>query len=170
MDTFLAIASKRDRRQYAERPVPPEVERRILDAGRLAGSGSNRQPWTFVVVESRERVEALAESVYAPGNVRGAALVVGILVSGKGPVAFDAGRAAQNMALAAWNDGVVSCPNGIADEVRARAALDVGDEEQIAIVLSLGYPPEPRDPERRSAEKWSERANRKPLEEVVRRV
>ena len=170
MDTFLAIASKRDRRRYAEQPVPPEVERRILDAGRLAGSGSNRQPWTLVVVESRDRVEALAEAVYAPGNVQGAALVVGILVTGKGPIAFDAGRAAQNMVLAAWNDGVVSCPNGIADEEGARAALEAGREEQVAIVLSFGYPQEARDPERRSAEEWSAAANRKQLEEVVRRV
>ncbi|MBV9337985.1 MAG: hypothetical protein JO243_19035 [Solirubrobacterales bacterium] len=35
-------------------------------------------------------------------------------VSGKGPLAFDPGRAAQNMMLAAGNEGVVSCPNGIA--------------------------------------------------------
>jgi len=170
MDAFLAIVSKRDRRSYADRPVPPEVERRILDAGRIAGSGSNKQPWTFVVVESRERVEALAESVYAPENVRRAALVVGVLVSGKGPVAFDAGRAAQNMVLAAWNEGVVSCPNGIADEDRAREALEADTEETIAIVLSFGYPPKPLDPERRTAQEWSERANRKPLEEVVRRL
>jgi nitroreductase len=41
--------------------------------------------------------------------------VIAIVVSGKGPVAFDAGRAAQSMMLAAWNEGVVSCPNGIAN-------------------------------------------------------
>lgn len=44
MDTLLAIASKRDTRSYANRPVPEEVERRILDAGRLSGSARNRQP------------------------------------------------------------------------------------------------------------------------------
>ena len=40
------------------------------------------------------------------------------MVSGKGPVAFDTGRAAQNMMLAAWNEGVVSSPNGIANPER----------------------------------------------------
>jgi nitroreductase len=44
MDTFLAIASKRDTRRYSDRPVPDDVQRRILDAGRLAGSAKNRQP------------------------------------------------------------------------------------------------------------------------------
>jgi nitroreductase len=59
VDTYLAVASKRDWRSYADRPVPPEVERRILDAGRVSGSAMNRQPWVFVVVESPEAKERL---------------------------------------------------------------------------------------------------------------
>jgi nitroreductase len=74
MDTFLAIASKRDTRSYAPRPIPEEVARRILDAGRLAGSALNRQPWRFLVVEDAARREMLAQAVYEPGNVRGAQL------------------------------------------------------------------------------------------------
>src|SRR6187399_1308969 len=49
-----AVASKRDWRSYADRPVPEDVQRRILDAGRLSGSSQNVQPWRFIVVESRE--------------------------------------------------------------------------------------------------------------------
>ena len=170
MDTFLAIASRRDERRYEPEPLPDEVVTRILDAGRLAGSGSNRQPWTFVVVESRDRVEALAKGVYAPENVLGAGLVVGVAVSGKGPVSFDAGRAAQNMLLAAWNEGVASCPNGIADRDAVTAALGLGEDESAVIVLTFGRPQRPRDPESRSAEDWSARANRRPLDDVVRRL
>ncbi|MGZ4320423.1 MAG: nitroreductase family protein, partial [Gaiellaceae bacterium] len=51
MDTWLTVASKRDWRSYADRPVPEDVQRRILDAGRLSGSSVNKQPWLFVVVE-----------------------------------------------------------------------------------------------------------------------
>jgi len=54
VDTYLAVASKRDWRSYADRPVPEDVQRRIVDAGRLSGSSVNTQPWTFVVVESAE--------------------------------------------------------------------------------------------------------------------
>ena len=50
MDTFLAIASRREVREYEPRSLPPEVEERILDAGRLSGSSKNRQPWRFDVV------------------------------------------------------------------------------------------------------------------------
>jgi nitroreductase len=159
VDVFTAIASKRDERRYADRLVPDEVVTRILDAGRLSGSSMNKQDWEFVVVSDKD---ALAEAVYAPDNVRTAALVVAIVC----PRALDTGRAAQNMMLAAWGDGVVSCPNGIADG--DTAARVVGAEP--ALILSFGYPATPRDPDSRSAEEWSRRANRKPLEEIARRT
>jgi nitroreductase len=170
VDTFLAIASRRDQRRYVPGPLPEDVVGRILDAGRLSGSSGNRQPWTFVVVEGPERVEALSRGVYVPDNLLGAGLVVAVVVAGKGPISFDAGRAAQNMLLAAWNEGVGSSPNGIADEEQARAALSLADEERIAIVLSFGYPARAREPESRTAAEWSARANRKPLAELVRRL
>lgn len=159
MDAYLAITSKRDERRYADRPVPDEVERRILDAGRVSGNSQNKQEWEFVVVSDHE---ALAETVYAPHNVRTAALVVAIVAKR----AFDAGRAAQNMMLAAWNEGVVSCPNGVRDAEAAERIVGA----KPAIVLSFGYPQRPRDPESRSAEEWSQRANRRPLDDLTRRV
>ena len=78
----------------------------------------------------------------------------------------DTGRCLQNMMLAAWNDGVVSCPNGLKDP--ALAAEICGGE--VKVVLSFGYPANPRDPQSRSAEEWSARAKRKSLDELVRRV
>jgi nitroreductase len=112
-----------------------------------------------VVVSDRA---ALAETVYAPQNVSTSALAVAIVA--RRPL--DAGRAAQNMMLAAWNDGVVSCPNGIRDAEAAERLVGATP----TIVVSFGYPARSRDPESRSAEEWSERANRRPLEDVVRRV
>ena len=124
----------------------------------------------LVLPEGDDRREALAPCVFAPDNVRGAGLVVAVVVSGKGPVSFDAGRAAQNMLLAAWNEGVASCPNGFADRDRAHAALGLAEDESPAIVLTFGLPQRPRDPEARTVEDWSARANRRPLDDVVRRL
>lgn len=166
MDTWLAVASKRDSRRYSDTPIPPEIVTRILDAGRLAGSGSNRQPWVFLVVEDAAVKGRLAETVYAPDNVRSATLVVAVL----GKPGLDVGRAVQNMLLVAWNDGVVSTPNGMPDRARTAEVLGLAEDEPVAIVLSFGYPERPRDPDRRSPEEWSARANRKPLDEVVRRL
>jgi len=170
VDTYLAIASRRDQRRYRPEPLSDDVVGRILDAGRLAGSASNRQPWTFVVPEGRSRVEAVAKTVYVPANVLGAGLVVAVVVTGKGPVSFDAGRAAQSMLLAAWNEGVASCPNGIAERDALHAALELGEEETPVIVLTFGLPERLRDAASRTAEDWSARANRRPLGDVVRRL
>jgi nitroreductase len=170
VDSFLAIVSRREVREYADRPLPEEVVRRILDAGRLSGSSRNRQQWRFIVVESDELHERLAQTVHAPDNVRGAAVAIAVAVHGAGAVTFDAGRAAQNMMLAAWNEGVGSCPNGMSERAATGALLDLDEGEEVAIVLSFGYPARPRHPERRSAQEWIERAARKPLEQVVRRM
>jgi nitroreductase len=169
MDTQLAIASRRDEDRHGPGGVEASVIERILDAGRVAGSAKNRQPWAFVLLEDRDSLERLAPAVYEPENPRTAAFAVGILVSGKGPTSFDAGRAAQNMLLAAWNEGLISTPNGIADEELARAELGAGEEERPVIVLTFGRPRRTREPERLSAAEWSARADRKPLDEVVRR-
>ncbi len=171
MDTYLAIVSKREVRRYAQQPLPDDSERRILEAGRLAGSAQNRQRRRFVIVRDAGVREELAGSVYAPGNVRGAALIVAIVVGGKGPTSFDAGRAAQNMMLAASNEGIGSSPNGVADAERVRAALGHGEDERVAIVLTFGYPAKPRrDPESLSPEEWARRADRRPYEEIVSEV
>ncbi|MEA2246187.1 MAG: hypothetical protein QOH46_716 [Solirubrobacteraceae bacterium] len=169
MDAYLAIASRREVRRYADRPVPADVERRILEAGRVSGSSKNRQPWRFVVASTPETVERVANAVWAPENVRGAGLVVAVVVAGKGPVSFDAGRAAQNMLLAAWSQGVGSCPNGIADQDAMAAALGLREDDHFAIVLSFGYPARPVDPSVRSPEEWIARADRRTLDDVVER-
>lgn len=162
METYLAIASKRDERAYADTPVSDGVRERILDAGRLAGSSKNRQRWEFVLVggEARRR---LAEAVYEPANVRTATLVIAVVGEASG---FDTGRCSQNMMLAAWEQGVASCPNGLRDP---DAAAEICGGE-VRAVLSFGYPAQPRDPAKRSVEDWSGRANRKPLAELVRKV
>lgn len=161
MDAWLAIASSRAVRDYAETPIPPDVERRILDAGRISGSSRNTQQWQFVVVEQAQ--QELADGVWAPENVATAALVIAIVGDAAG---FDVGRASQNMMLAAWDQGVGSCPNGIKDaELAARIC---GGE--VKMILSFGYPAKPRDVTARTADEWSERAKRAPLDDLVRRA
>ena len=150
MDGYLTVVSKRDVRNYDGRPLPDDAVRRILEAGRL-----------------RELIERTAEAVYRAANLLGAALIVAVVVRGKGPLGLDAGRAAQNMMLAAWSEGIGSCPNGIADADTMRATLGIDEDEQVAILISFGYPARARDPQRRSPEEWIERADRLPFDEVV---
>ena len=166
MDTWLAIASRRETREYVDRAIPEDVVRTILDGGRLAGSAKNRQPWRFLLVEDETARARLADAVFEPANVQDARLVVAIV----GRSGLDTGRCAQNMLLAAWNAGVGSCPNGQRDPEAARAALGLDDDEEIATVLTFGYPARERDPERHTPDEWSARADRKALDELVSRV
>ena len=162
MDVYLAIASKRDERAYTDAPIPDDVVSRILDCGRVSGSSRNTQKWEFVVVSGDAQAQ-LAELVYAPENVATATLVVAIVGEA---FPFDVGRCAQQMMLGAWNDGVVSCPNGIKEREAASALL--GGEAKA--VISFGYPANRRDVDARSAPEWSAKTKRMSLDELVRRV
>ena len=169
MDVYLAVASKRDWRSYSDRPVPEDVQRRILDAGRLAGSAVNKQPWRFVVVESEDAKQRVSQAVYAEGNIQTCAFAVAIATEGGGS-AIDVGRAMQNMFLVAWNEGVVSCPNGMGDQQAAARALELDEGWLPVNIPSFGYPKRDLQPESKSAEEWSAEANRKPLDELIRRI
>jgi nitroreductase len=170
VDTYLAIVAKREVRSYSDRPIPPELVDRILEAGRTTGSAANRQPWRFLVLESPEVRDAVAKTVYEPANLRAALLSIAIVVRGGRTADFDAGRAAQNLMLAASNFGVGSCPNGVADVERFAEVVGLAEGERPVIVLSFGYPARPRAAEDRSPEEWLRSARRKPLAEVVRRL
>ena len=69
--------------------------------------------------------------------------------------------------LAAWNEGIGSCPNGIADSEALPGVAGAADDEQAAIVLTFGYPARPVDPERRSPDEWIARADRRPFDQAV---
>lgn len=145
------------------------MQRRILDAGRLSGSSQNKQPWTFVVVESAEARERLAELVYAADNMRACAFAVAFATP-DGRFPMDVGRAMQNMMLVAWNEGVVSCPNGVPDAAAAARALGLDDGRLPVNIASFAYPRRPLDPGAKTADEWSAEANRTPLDELVRRI
>lgn len=167
MDTFLAITSKRDLRAYTDEPVDEETLRRILQAGRVTGSARNRQEWRFHVLATREARERAAGAVTRPPNLLGAPLAIALTVHGR-QNAFDAGRVAQNMMLAAANDGIASCPNMPADHVALGALLELAADEQTAIILTFGHPARARDAASLSPDEWLARADRKPLAELVR--
>lgn len=168
MDAYLAVVSKREIRTYDPRPIPEGILIRVLEAGRAAGSSRNRQPWRFVLITEPSRLHDLGSCISRPGNLaRATAAVVIVLTNPK--AMFDCGRAAQSMMLAAWNDGVGSCPNSVMDEPLARRVLKVPEEMSVSTILSLGYPgggePQPRpnkDPMRVLA-----RIDRLPLVELA---
>jgi nitroreductase len=160
MDAYRAVVDKRDQRAFLDRPIPEEVLRRILQAGRMTGSSKNSEPNRFVVVRDRARVAALAALSRFALFLRDAAAVVVIGQTQRHE--FDAGRCAQNMMIAAWNDGIGSCPAHLPETEVARL-LGIPEAILINRVIGFGYV----DPAR-AAPPASVRRPRRPLTELVR--
>jgi nitroreductase len=141
MDAFDCIATKLDVREYSEREVPGEVKLQVLEAGRLTGSGVNRQHWRFVLVQDRDRLRQLARDSTTGGWVEGAGFAVIVLTNPRyGYHRIDAGRAVQDMQLAAWNSGVVSCIFTGFDEDALRKDFDLPEDLDISVIAGFGYP------------------------------
>jgi nitroreductase len=139
MDAYRCVVSKRDLRTYTDRSIPEDVLERILDAGRRSGSARNRQPWQFIVVTDREQKARLARTGRFTVHLGSAAAVVVIVVDAERDL-FDAGRCAQNMMLAAWSQGIASCPATLQHEAAARAVLGLPDGTVLAAAIAFGYP------------------------------
>jgi len=141
MTTYDVIRTKRDTRIYAERRIPEEALRRILQAGRMAGSSKNTQPVRFVVLRDQARKEELAACGDFSTHLPSAPVVVGVvLLPDGGP--FDAGRAAQNMMVAAWAEGITSCPTSMHRPECAAEVLGLPPDHRVAITLPFAYPAE----------------------------
>lgn len=160
MDAYRAIVDKRDQRLFLPRPIPDDALRRILQAARMTGSSKNREPNRLVVVRDRPGVTALA-AVSPWGRWLSTAAAVIVIVQTERHE-FDAGRCAQNMMVAAWNDGIGSCPAHLPEADLARL-LDIPDGMFVNRVIGFGYV----DPDRAAAPKSVAR-KRRPLDELVR--
>ncbi len=97
---LTAIQTIRAVREFSVRPVPDDVIRQIVDAGRRSQSSKNSQPWQFVVVRQRETLARLAQCGTYASHVAAAAFAV-VLVAPAG-TGFDQGQATAYMMLAAW--------------------------------------------------------------------
>jgi nitroreductase len=158
MDVLEAIRTKRAVRQFADRPVPDDDIRTIVDAGRRSQSSKNDQPWVFVVVRERVTLQQLAECGAYAKHLAGAAFAVALIA--RPGYDFDQGQAAAYLQLAAWDLGVGSCIGSINDTEKAKAILGVPSEWQFDTSISFGYPAQPPGPPRSGG--------RKLLDEVVR--
>lgn len=142
METWEVIRTKRAVRDYDDRPLPERVLHRILNAGRLAGSARNAQPWRFIVVREASQRQRLSRCGRFARHLAHAPCVIVICtdVQHRRWAAFDAGRAAQNMVLAAWDQGVGSCVTALHDEASAREVLRIPDTFDIQVAIAFGYP------------------------------
>ena len=164
METWDAIASRRNVRSFDDRPIPDQDLGRILEAGRRAPSSRNWQPWDFVVVTDRHQLEELAKVWRGAGHVAGSAATVALVVRNddRERANYDLGQATMAMMIAAADRGIGSGHSAVADQDQARRVLGFPEDRQAAYLIDFGYPADrPLKPIRKP--------DRRPFEEVVHR-
>ena len=166
MQTWDAIASRRNVRSFADRPVSAEHLDRILEAGRRAPSSRNTQPWDFILVTDRDQLSELANVWVGAGHVATSAATIALITSDDQQPAkraqFDLGQATMSMMLAAADLGIGSCHSGVGDQDMARRVLRLPGDRTCSFLISLGYPAgRPLTPIRNP--------DRRPFDEVVHR-
>ena len=143
MDVFEAVRTLLAVRSYKDAPIPDAVVRRIVEAGRLTGSGMNRQPWHFIVVRDRDTLRRLGQLAQSGPYVAEAPLAIVVAVEQSRFGVSDASRAIQSMLLTAWADGVGSNWVGFGGLDKVKALLDVPDKLDVLAILPFGYPARP---------------------------
>ncbi|MFT5531417.1 MAG: nitroreductase [Candidatus Poriferisodalaceae bacterium] len=142
MDALTALRNKRDTRSYTTDAVDDEVLGRVLDAARMAGSAKNVQPVRLVVTTDSAAKVALKDSGDFASWIDLAPVVIVVTVAGDaGPRRmFDVGRHAQNLMVAAFAEGLATCPVTIHHADVARSVLGIPAEVEPAMIVTLGWP------------------------------
>jgi len=158
------LKSLRAVRQFADKPLPPEAVRDIHDVIRWSGNASNRQEFEVLWVEDRAKLRQLSELKGYARHLGGAAAgaVIVTWMASDDLNAFDEGRIAERIMLAAHAYGIGSSIGMLSRESRAAAQkiLDVPEGRTVRTTISLGYP----------AEGALRGGRRKPLTELVKRL
>ena len=140
MEVFDAVRTVLAVRAYQDKPVPPDLVRRIVEAGRLTASSMNGQPWHFVVVEKRDTLRKLGEAVRTGPYIAQAPLAIAVVMEKSQYAVSDASRAIQSMILTAWSEGVGSNWTGFMGLDGIKPLLGIPAELDVLAVVPFGYP------------------------------
>lgn len=150
MNVHETIARRESVRSYdPARPVDPEALGRILEAGRLAPSAANRQPWEFVVVQSPEGL-AQVRPCYGRPWFQDAPLILAVTgfrdqawvrdCDGYCALETDLTIAMDHLILAAEHEGVGTCWISNFNPELLRPALGLNGNQEVFAITPLGYP------------------------------
>ena len=168
METWDAITSRRNVREYEDKPIPNEHLDKILEAGRRAPSSQSWEPWDFVLVTDRAELVELANVWRGARHVARSAATIALIATipqdehQRDLTNYDLGQATMSIMIAAADLGVGSGHSAVADQDLARKLLGFPADKYLAYLIGLGYPADrPLKP--------IKRPKRRPFEEVVHR-
>jgi nitroreductase len=160
MEVFEAVRTVLAVRTYQDKPVPPDVVRRIVEAGRLTASSMNAQPWHFIVVEDRETLRQLGALARTGPYIAQAPLAIVVAIEKTRFAVSDASRAIQSMILTAWSDGVGSNWVGFLGLSEVKSLLGIPEALDVLAILALGFPAQAIGQGKKQRKRLSEVAHR----------
>jgi nitroreductase len=165
------IISRQSDRKYSDKPVEKEKLERIIEAGRMAPSACNAQPWKFIIVTEPDIIQKVAEAASAKllgmnSFVPQAKVIivivrekpnfsskVGATIKNKDYSLIDIGIASENICLQAKAEGIGSCMIGWFDEKMLQKILGIPRTKRVELIITLGYSlSEQREKRRKPAE------------------
>ncbi len=151
MEFGEVIRRRRSIRKYKSDPVPDDVLQEILEAGRLAPSGGNRQPWHFIVVKD----PALKREMGIPDWASEAPIVLAVCGDPQESPTWqvvDPTIAMEHMILAATDKGLGTCWIGtLGNDERIKKVLGIPQRMKVIAVTPIGYPAESPPPKPRKS-------------------
>jgi nitroreductase len=143
MDALEAIRKRRSVRKFTGDIVPRQDLETIIDAGRLAATGSNRQPWEFVVVTDQNLKDQLASI----GKwMRKAGAIIAVVVDPYSRWWIEDGSAAiENMLIASTALGYGSCwveGDALPLEEEFKTILSIPKGKRLLALVPIGVPVE----------------------------
>jgi len=138
-------------RSFLNKQIEPEIMDEILDAGRIAPSAQNRQPWRYMVVQDSVLIKKIAfHSIIGTANffIKNAPIVIiaysdpksSLRLNNQNYYLVDVAISFHQMMLAAWNRGVGSCWLAAFDEPTIKSLLEIPDNFRIVGLSPFGYP------------------------------
>ncbi|WP_243356427.1 nitroreductase family protein [Bacillus litorisediminis] len=156
MKVLEAVKTRRSARSFEKRPLPPELMQEIEDAILYCPSGSNAQESHFVIVQDEEQIKRIKR--FSPG-LSGEPVAVVVLCSNaneslvRGGVDtaevlrfVNLGLAAAYILLTAHSKGVGNCPVRSFHRESIKKILELPDEVEPELLISLGYADKPSRP------------------------
>jgi nitroreductase len=160
MDVYETISGRRSIRRFQDRAVPYEALEKCVDAARLAPSGRNQQVMEYIVVNDARVLPGIFENIGGsakltpekggprPEQAPKAYTIVLINKDREGDTnrrrvtLIDVGLAAENIILTATEQGMGCCPILMFNEEDIKLLLEIPDNYDIALVITMGYPDE----------------------------
>lgn len=140
MNVFETVSTILAVRAFQPTPIPAEQIQRILESGRLTGSGSNQQPWHFIVVDEPADLQKLAELAKSGPYIAQVPVAIVVVVEHTPLAISDGSRAIQSMVLTAWSEGIGSNWVGYIGMKDVNEFLNIPDTLDVLAILPFGYP------------------------------